>query len=146
VFDTVISVTVNEVEAWKVPSRFIDTAVRGVMLTSPVDMIRLWPELWPNEIAARRAVKDGVPTLPRFVPVTYQLAGDKMKRRGGWFDLNLIPDPEAWLVDHLGPLALYEGLRKEKDPGVYGFTGGPGRWQVKATPTYFVTRPWPPKG
>ena len=33
----------------KPPSVLIMTAAEGVMLTAPVDMVRLWPNLWPNE-------------------------------------------------------------------------------------------------
>ena len=56
---------------------------RGVMLTAPVDMVRLWPELWPNEKAAYRTIQQGVPALPGFEQVAYQLKGPKMKRRLG---------------------------------------------------------------
>ena len=48
-------------------------------------MVKLWPELWPNEKAAYRTIKQGVPELPGFEPVEYQLAGAKMKRRDGFF-------------------------------------------------------------
>ena len=75
------------------------------MLTAPVDMVRLWPELWPNEKAAYRTIQQGVPALPGFEQVHYQLVGPKMKRRLGHFDRALIPDPHAWLPERLGPLA-----------------------------------------
>jgi|GraSoiStandDraft_41_1057321.scaffolds.fasta_scaffold1447708_2 hypothetical protein len=48
-----------------------------------------------------------VPSVPhaqpvRFQAVTYQLVGDKMKPRVAYFDLSLIPDPQAWLEERLG--------------------------------------------
>ena len=51
------------------------------MLTAPVDMVKLWPDLWPNRKAAKRTLAEGVPVLPGFEPVAYQLKGPKMKRR-----------------------------------------------------------------
>ena len=62
------------------------TAAEGVMLTAPVDMVRLWPDLWPNEKAADRTMAAGVPALPGFEQVAYQLKGPKMKQRIGHFD------------------------------------------------------------
>jgi putative DNA primase/helicase len=104
-FNTCLPVTVNEVVTWTKPSLLIETAQAGVMLTSAVDMVKLWPELWPYVEAARKTVNLGVPVLPGFVEATYQLAGPKMNRRLGFFDLTVIPDPAAWLAARLGPLA-----------------------------------------
>ncbi len=104
-FDSCLPVTVNEVVTWKPPSLLVETAAEGVMLTSPVDMMKVWPKLWPNTRAADRTVQQGLPVLPGFEPVTYQLKGPKMKPRVGYFD-NLIPDPETWLREWLGPRDL----------------------------------------
>ena len=100
-FDTALPVTVDEVRRWQPPGLLIETAVEGVMLTAPCDLVQLWPALWPNEKAAYRALKAGVPKLPGFQQVEYQLAGPKMKRRIGYFDLNLIPSPHSWLSTRL---------------------------------------------
>jgi hypothetical protein len=48
-FDTCLPITVNEVSVWKLPSLLITTAADGVMLTSPADMVRVWPKLWSND-------------------------------------------------------------------------------------------------
>ena len=69
------------------------------MLTSPVDMVKLWPELWTNEKAAYRTIQEGVPALPGFEQVAYQLKGPKMKRRLGYFDRTVIADPKGWLTE-----------------------------------------------
>ena len=42
--------------------------------------------------------------MPGFVPITYQLKGPKMKQRLAYFDLNVIPNPRAWLEANIGPL------------------------------------------
>ena len=115
-FDSCLPVTVNDVVTWRPPSLLVETAVEGVMLTSPgdmvklwpkpVDMLPLWPKLWSNQKAAYRTVQDGVPGLPGFEQVHYQLKGPKMNRRLAYFDRTLIPDPEAWLRERLGPLDL----------------------------------------
>jgi putative DNA primase/helicase len=57
VCNVVLPVIVDEVVDWRVPSTTIETVVEGVVLTSPVDMVRLWPKVWPNEKAAYRAME-----------------------------------------------------------------------------------------
>ena len=101
--DVVLPIVIGEVDIWKRPSLLIDTATQGVMLKSPTDLVRIWPELW-DVTSAERTVKKGVPPLPGFEPVTYHLQGNGMKPRTGFFDCSLIPDPAVWLKGHLGPL------------------------------------------
>jgi putative DNA primase/helicase len=103
-FDTCLPITVDKVERWQPPSLLIDTAIDGVMLTAPCDLMQLWPKLWPNRKAATRTLQHPVPTLPGFEQVEYQLAGPNMKKRVGFFDPTLIPDPRAWLETRLGRL------------------------------------------
>jgi hypothetical protein len=106
-FDTCIPVTVNEVVLWEPPSPLIETAAQGVMLTSPGDMVKLWPELWSNEKAAYRTLEHGdVPLLPGFTPVSYHLAAGKMKPRIGHFNTALISDPTSWLLERLGKVTV----------------------------------------
>jgi bifunctional DNA primase/polymerase-like protein/primase-like protein len=103
-FDVCLPITVDHVETWKraEPSLLIETAVDGVMLTSPVDMVRLYPSIWSHEKKADRTIKQGVPALPGFQAVTYQLVGERMKPRLAYFDSSLLPDPQAWLEERLG--------------------------------------------
>jgi hypothetical protein len=105
-FNTCLPITVDHVETWKraEPSLLIETAVEGVMLTSPVDMVGLFPAIWPNRKSASRTIKQGVPSLLGFQAVTYQLEGDKMKPRVAYFDVALIPDHRAWLEERLGKI------------------------------------------
>jgi hypothetical protein len=113
-FNVCLPITVDAVETWTraEPSLLIETAVEGVMLTSPVDMVQVFPSLWPNRKSAFRTIKHGVPSLPGFHAVTYQLAGDKMKPRVACFDLALIPDHRAWLEEHLGKVKSVAPLKK----------------------------------
>jgi hypothetical protein len=103
-FDTVLSVTVDEVSQWRESSLLIETAAEGVMLLSPVDLVKVWPALWPNDKAADRTIAMGAPSLPGFDLIIYQLEGPKMTRRTAHFDRKIIPDPHAWLEARLGPL------------------------------------------
>ncbi len=103
-FDTCLPISLDQVNTWENPSLLIETAAEGVMLTSPADMVQIWPRLWPNNRAANRTLEDGVPSLPNFVKATYRPSGAKKKVRIAYFDLGLIADPRRWLEDRLGPL------------------------------------------
>ena len=107
-FNEALPIVVDQVLAWEDASALIETALDGVMLTSPIDLMRIWPAMWPNLTRAKRTTAARIPILPGFVAVEYQLAGPKMKRRTGYFDLNLIPDPLKWLEERLGPLTREE--------------------------------------
>ena len=119
-FDTCLPIAVDEVMMWRTPNLLIETAAaEGVMLTSPVDMMKLWPELWAHEKAAYRTLQDGVPTLAGFEEVAYRLKGPKMKQRLGYFDQTVIADPKGWLTSRLGPLAYFEIIKPgEKNEAV----------------------------
>ena len=87
----------------------IVTAAEGVMLTAPVDMVRLWPDLWPNEKAADRTLAAGRAGAARIRAGSLSARGAEDETALGHFDRALIPDPRAWLTEHLGSLAS-EGL------------------------------------
>ena len=82
----------------------LERAAEGVVLLSPVDIVRVWPTIRPNKKAADRTLAKGIPRLPGFDRVTYQLDGAKLKERIAYFDRELIPDPRAWIEARLGPL------------------------------------------
>ena len=103
-FDTCLPITVDEVVPWKVPSLLIETAIDGVMLTAECDLMEIWPTRWRNRQAATRTLRAGVPQLPGFEQVEYQLAKPGMNKRIGYFDRTIIPDPRAWLEAQLGQL------------------------------------------
>jgi putative DNA primase/helicase len=103
-FNTAIGIVVDEAPSWCEPSLFIETAIDGWMLTAPVDMVQLKGDVWKNEKAAYRTLQEGVPQLPGFEPVYYQLIGPKMKQRLACFNSQRIADPRAWLEEKLGKL------------------------------------------
>lgn len=103
-YNVVLEDAVDEVVEWEKPNLLWETIVDGVMLTSPVDLVKVWPDLWPNIALAKRTIADGAPALPSFVEITYQPVGPKMKPRIAYFDLSLIPEPRHWLERRLGPL------------------------------------------
>jgi hypothetical protein len=109
-FDVCLPITVDAVETWKraEPSLLVETAVAGVMLTSPVDMVRVFPAIWSNRTKADRTIRQGVSDLPGFKALTYQLAGERMKPRLAYFDASLIADPQAWLEERLGKLKPFK--------------------------------------
>jgi putative DNA primase/helicase len=99
-------ISVDGVVSWKVPTLLLETAHNeGVVLTSVVDLMKAWPDLWPNHNVADRTLRTGVPDLPGFVPVPYQLVGAKMNERLAYFDLTVVPYPMSWIEERLGPVA-----------------------------------------
>jgi putative DNA primase/helicase len=105
-FDEVLPIEVDAVESWERPVLYYATAREGVMLTAATDMMTIWPELFPNRSAADRVVAKGVPALPGFVPIHYQMKGRNQKFRLAHFDMSLIGDPLGWLTERLGPVTL----------------------------------------
>lgn len=100
---------VDEVLPWRIPSKLVETALQGVMLTTSLsDLAKLWPELWPNAKAAKWDLVKGVPELPGWQRVTYQRKGPKLKRQKACFDLGVIAEPQRWDGwDRLGGLAFF---------------------------------------
>jgi putative DNA primase/helicase len=125
-----LDLTVDEVRRWTEPSAAIEMVVAGIVLTSAVDMARCWPEVWPNERAAKWTLENlkrftaplggsqGPENVRRFsirftAPLTsfrYQVPGARLKPRIGFYDPTIVPDPRKWLEARLGPLALFEEL------------------------------------
>jgi hypothetical protein len=104
-FDAALPIAVDDVAVWTRPSLLLATAASdGVMLMSSFDLVKLWPQLWPNTRAADRTLQAGVPTLPGFRAVEYRLEGPKMKTRVAHIDPTIIFDPEEWLTARLGRL------------------------------------------
>ena len=46
--DTCLPIKVSDVSIWRRPSPLIETAVEGVMLTAQSDMVKVYPQIWPN--------------------------------------------------------------------------------------------------
>ena len=92
---------------WRRPSLLITTAATaGVMLGSPVDLMKVWPQLFPNKSAADRAVAKVFRNCWASSWFRYRPVGPKMKWRTTSFDRALIRDPAAWLERHFGPVEV----------------------------------------
>jgi hypothetical protein len=55
--DVVLPVTVDEALPWEEPSELVEPlALHGLVTTSPADLARVWPRVWPNVKAADRTL------------------------------------------------------------------------------------------
>jgi hypothetical protein len=112
-FDTCLPIAVDKVSIWKSPAVAVDMITEGAVLTSRIDMMKVWPKIYRNDSAARRALDDLrrspklVALIARWQPVSYQLPGPKMNLRFAHFDRARIPDPKAWLERQIGPLKSF---------------------------------------
>ncbi len=116
--DIVLPITADKLIDWAalVPSRIDMMASRGVVLDNAADRAKCFPDLWPTrEIAKKDAKRRGTngyyrifynsEMSPSSAAVTYRPEGSGQKVRSAMFNLELIPDPAAWLTERLGPLA-----------------------------------------
>ncbi|WP_343081364.1 toprim domain-containing protein [Ostreiculturibacter nitratireducens] len=119
--DVVLPVTVDALVPWSDlrPTRRDLMALSGIVLENAADMAACFPELWPTREAAkkdgqRKGTNDYYRDLynsrlsPSSAEVTYRPEGAGHRPRSARVDLSLIPDPEAWLTNRLGPLASFE--------------------------------------
>ena len=106
--------------------------LEGVVLLSPVDLVKVWPLVWANTTAAYRTLKElkEEPAFKEMIAgwrvVTYQFAGAGMKPRLGYFNLAVVPNPRAWLETKLGPLADCFGA-PPPEVAMRGFTNQEGQ-------------------
>lgn len=116
--DVVLPVTVDALVPWSElrPTRRDLMALSGIILENASDMAACFPEFWPSADAARQDRSRSVTNCyyrtfynsqmsHSSVEVTYRPAGPGHRTRTARVDLELIPDPEAWLTRRLGPLA-----------------------------------------
>jgi hypothetical protein len=104
-FNECLPGAVDEVLLWDDQSELIETAMEGVMLTSAVDLVKIWPALWPNLAKAKRTAHAGVPALPVF-RVRISAAGNAAGQNR-LFGLNNAKSPEM-AGRRLGTLTLEE--------------------------------------
>lgn len=119
--DIVLPITADEVIDWTdlVPSRTDMMASRGVVLDNAADRAKCFPDLWSSrDIAKKDTQRRGTNCYykifynsemsPSSAAVTYRPEGSGQKMRSAMFNLDLIPDPAAWLAERLGELAACE--------------------------------------
>jgi hypothetical protein len=97
------------------PERML--AEGGAVIEAPADAHRAYPRLFPTvEAAKKRFQRDRLGTFPyegsligecpqALRRMDYQRAGPGQRAAVAWFDPLVVPDPEEWLADRLGPLA-----------------------------------------
>jgi putative DNA primase/helicase len=94
-------------------------ALSGIVLENATDMATCFPELWPSAEAARQDRARSVTNCyyrdiynsqmsHSSAEMTYRPTGAGHRSRTARVDLSSIPDPEAWLTNRLGPLAIFD--------------------------------------
>ena len=61
--NVVLPVVLAEIGIWREPTTVYESLLAGVLLTNVADMVQCFPEVWPNEKAAQRALQDVAPDL-----------------------------------------------------------------------------------
>ena len=96
------------------PDRML--AEGGVALENSGHAVEAYPGMWPTKDAARQAfLREKWATFPyeesllgecrSLRRVAYQVARQGQRGATAWFDPLVVPDPENWLAERLGPLA-----------------------------------------
>ncbi len=119
--DVVLPVTVDALIPWSDlrPARRDLMALTGIVLENAADRATCFPEFWPTREAAKKDTQRkgtncyyrdlyNSQMSPSSAEVTYRPTGPGHRARTARVDLARIPDPEAWLTNRLGPLALCE--------------------------------------
>ena len=107
------------------PARML--AEGGVAFENSGHALQAYPGMWPSKRAAEQAFYRGRCTTNPYeesllgecrapLRVAYQVAGPGQRAAVAWFDLWVVPDPEAWLADRLGPLAWCRLDQPPADP------------------------------
>jgi hypothetical protein len=103
-------VGIDAVTRWEEPGPFNDMINAGLVLTSEVDLMKLWPETFTSERTTRRYVET-LKVPDGWCHFSYRL--EEQRGRGGrskkgWYDPKRVSDAKAWLIERLGPLSAYE--------------------------------------
>jgi putative DNA primase/helicase len=120
-----LAIEVDEVRAWEgdmQPSLARVISVRGAAPLNYRDMARAHPDLFPSAEAARKALQREGPDKPLYgqllsffltykgmsgpSAIVYRRAGRGQQPTELLYIPTLIPDPEAWLTERLGPVVM----------------------------------------
>ncbi len=114
--DVPLQVQVDEFRPW-IPASLDDAILaEGAWTESAEDAARWWPEIVRNAMALRND-RRGQSVLFSYnrlqyenythcTRLTYQRPGPRQRPVAAIFDRRLIPDPEQWLLDRLGPVKV----------------------------------------
>jgi len=136
------------------PDRML--AEGGAVIEAPADAARAYPGLFRNADAAKkRFQRERCGTFPYedsqlgecpqpLRRVDYQRAGPGQRAAVAWFDPWVVPDPEAWLADRLGPLAWCRVDQPPVDPLGEAVLVPVVPGSVPGLPPEMIRRPPPP--
>jgi Bifunctional DNA primase/polymerase, N-terminal/Primase C terminal 2 (PriCT-2) len=100
---------VDKIKYWE-PGPFDEMIENGIVLTSEVDLMRLWPKTFTSVRTTRRQIK-ALKVPDGWRRFSYRLKGQRGGRsKAGWYDADRRGDPRGWLVERLGDLSAYETL------------------------------------
>lgn len=114
--DLPVPVPVDEFRQWDPPGLDAAMVAQGAWTESCEDAVRLWPEIVKTPMALKddrrqRSVGFSYKTIQYENPthlarLTYQKPGLGQRPVAAMIDRRLIPDPEQWLRDRLGPVRV----------------------------------------
>jgi hypothetical protein len=148
--DVVLPITVDEVVPWEEPSEAIEMPARdAIVLTTPADMAKAWPNVWETVRAAKYTLKKlgakvrpggGVSVdqrtktlysifligkLSHDATILYRRTAARAQFAVAFFDPRALPNPRAWLVEKQGALAeTLHYLWQPRDIPPLGGNGG----------------------
>jgi hypothetical protein len=100
----------------------LQMAAGGIAFEKPSGAAAAYPQLWETlnaaEVAFRRAKQDQKESNPNneliirerlllVATATYRKAGERFSPGTAYVDLNIVPDPKAWLTERIGTLAHF---------------------------------------
>jgi len=114
--DLPLPVRVDEFRAWEAPSLDATMMTEGCWTASAEDAARWWPQVirTPQHLKNDRRERSvlfsyyslSYENYTHLARLTYQKPGAGQRPVEAIFDLRLIPDPAAWLIEHLGPVKI----------------------------------------
>ncbi|WP_018259944.1 hypothetical protein [Methylobacterium sp. WSM2598] len=136
--DLCLPIIFDEVVYWEPPEADTEMLADGVVLTSPSDMSRAWPNVWKDNQSAkdwmhvRKPSQDDLISaitkkVPRVLLFKYQHQGARQKWRCGAYDPAVVKDIRAWLETRVGPMAKVEVIEAERPASPEPASGRPDR-------------------
>ena len=111
----VLPVQLDEISIWRAPTTVYESLLAGVLLTNRGDMVKCFPEVWPNEEAAKRALLTVAPELTENINDKSHERSDEERGMGHSSIKNstfmgLCPTPHRTVVDYQ-PVGAGQKLR-----------------------------------
>ena len=126
--NVVLPVVLAEIGIWREPTTVYESLLAGVLLTNRADMVQCFPNVWPNEDAAKRALQTVAPELVERVSNNKRSRSEQFDRGSGHssiksnYFIGLCPEPHKTIVEYRPagngrpPRHAYFDLRIVPDP------------------------------